>query len=340
LDIGASLFKEIICCIGIEPVRIYCFCVIVGLYGMIDVIKGIVQWVNRYLPNPPKSREGYLGRNDRKTTSNQAENEPLTALITGASSGLGAEYARQLADRGFNLVLTARNPEHLLQVQQSILARNKVLVDTAPADLSNSADLNELLGFTNQITNLDMLVNCAGFGTVGRFYRVDPEKELAMMRVHMVAPVMLSRMVLPQMIKRNHGTIINVASLAGLIPIRNVMYHSSKAFVINFSQILHTELIGSQVIIQALCPGFVYTQFHDTPEYTRFARKSVPQFLWMTPQQVVSSSLKSLNNGKVICIPGIVYGFAGLLARNSITAGIIKLAAQFVLRNRKTFINS
>jgi short-subunit dehydrogenase len=313
---------------------------IAGLYGMINVIKGTVRRSSCYLPDPPKLREGYLGRNDQNTTSDLSENEPRTALITGASSGLGAEFARQLAARGFNLILTARNYEHLLQVQQSILVRHKVQVEIVPVDLSNSTDLDELIDFVTKITNLDMLVNCAGFGTVGRFYRVDPEKELAMMKVHMVAPVMLSRMVLPQMIERNKGAIINVASLAGIIPIRNVIYHSSKAFLISFSEILHTELLGSQVIVQALCPGFVYTEFHDTPEYTRFSRNSVPQFLWMTPQQVVSASLKSLNNGKVLCIPGLVYAFAGLLARNSITAGIIKMAAQFVLRKRKTYINS
>jgi short-subunit dehydrogenase len=307
---------------------------------MIDVIKGTVQRVNRYLPDPPILREGYLGRNDLKTSSDLPENEPRTALITGASSGLGAEFARQLAAKGFNLIITARNHEHLLKVQQSIQVSNNVQIGIVPADLSNPTHLDELIDFAEKITNLDLLVNCAGFGTSGRFYQVDPKKELAMMRVHMVAPVMLSRMVLPMMIKRNQGAIINVASLAGLIPIRNVIYHSSKAFLISFSEILHTELIGSQVIVQALCPGFVYTEFHDTPEYTRFSRNSVPKFLWMTPQQIVSASLKSLNNGKVICIPGVIYAFAGFLARNSITAGIIKIAAQFVLHKRKTFINS
>jgi uncharacterized protein len=281
-----------------------------------------------------------LGRFNQKSPSNQLEIEAKAALITGASSGLGAEFARQLAARGFDLFLTARNQEHLLQIKNSILIDNKVHVEIIPADLANSTDLNKLIDNINQITNLDMLVNCAGFGTVGKFYQVDPEKELAMMQVHMVAPVMLSRIVLPQMINRNHGAIINVASLAGLIPIRNVLYHSSKAFLISFSEVLHTELLGSQVIVQALCPGFVYTEFHDTPEYSRFSRNNVPRFLWMTGQQVVSASLKSLNNGKVICIPGAVYGFAGLLARNSITAGIIKLAAKFILRKRKTFINS
>jgi short-subunit dehydrogenase len=301
---------------------------------------GATQQRKRFLLNPSISRDGYLGKNIQKSVSDQKTIEAKSALITGASSGLGEEFAKQLAARGYNLFLTARNHELLQQVKQFITSTYNVQVEITPADLSNSIELNKLIDFSTQITNLNLLVNCAGFGTTGRFYRVEPEKELAMMQVHMVAPVMLTRSVLPQMINRNQGVIINVASLAGLIPIRNVMYHSSKAFLIRFSEMLHTELLGSNIIVQALCPGFIYSKFHDTPEYTRFSRNSVPRFLWMTPKQVVSNSLQSLKNGKVICIPGVVYGFAGILARNSFTAGIIKLASQFVLRKRKTFINT
>ena len=281
-----------------------------------------------------------MSKNIQKTISDLKTIEAKSALITGASSGLGEEFARQLAARGYNLFLTARNNELLQQVKQSITSTNNIQVEIIPADLSNSIELNKLIDFAIQISDLNLLVNCAGFGTVGRFYQVEPKKELAMMQVHMVAPVMLTRSVLPQMINRNQGTIINVASLAGLIPIRNVIYHSSKAFLIRFSEILHTELLGSNIIVQALCPGFINSKFHDTPEYTRFSRNNVPRFLWMTPKQVVSTSLQSLKNGKVICIPGVVYGFAGILARNSFTAGIIKLASQLVLRKRKTFINT
>ena len=281
-----------------------------------------------------------MGRNNQNKLSDRSEFQTKIAIITGASSGLGAEFARQLAARGFNLLLTARRQEYLQQVRQSITSDYKVQVDVYPADLSKSSDMSNLIDAINQVTNPDILVNCAGFGTVGRFYRIDPEKELAMMQVHIVAPVMLCRCVLPGMISRNHGAIINVASLAGLIPIRNVLYHSSKAFLVSFSEVLHTELLNSQVTVQALCPGFILSRFHDTPEYTQFSRYSVPRFLWMTPQQAVTASLKSLYNGKVICVPGLLYGFAGLLARNSLTAGIIKFAAQFVLRKRKTFINT
>ena len=263
-----------------------------------------------------------------------------TALITGASSGLGAEFALQLAGMGYHLVLTARRVDRLQQLADSIRAKYAVQVITQPADLSIMPDIEHLVSIINGLTNLDLLVNAAGFGTVGRFYRVDSAKELAMLNVHMVAPVMLCRAALPGMLSRNIGAIINVSSLAGLIPIRNVLYHSTKAFLVSFSTALRDELRDSQVHIQVLCPGYVYTEFHDTLEYSRSSRTRVPRFLWMPPAPVVSGSLKSLHHRQLICIPGNINHFAGLLARNSISASLIKLVAQFILRRRKTFINT
>jgi short-subunit dehydrogenase len=263
-----------------------------------------------------------------------------TAVITGASSGLGAEFALQLAARGYDLVLTARREPRLRQLADLIKSRYGVEAQALPADLSKLPGIDQLISIINNLSNLELLVNNAGFGTVGRFYRVDADKELAMLNVHMVAPVMLCRAALPGMITRNHGAIINVSSLAGLIPIRNVLYHSSKSFLVSFSEVMHAELIGTQVRVQVLCPGFVYTEFHDTAEYSRFSRNSIPRFLWMTPEQVVSASLNSLHTRRVICIPGMIYKLAGALARQRFTAGLINFISRFVLRKRKTFINT
>jgi short-subunit dehydrogenase len=105
--------------------------------------------------------------------------------------------------------------------------------------------------------------------------------------------------------------------------------------LINFSQALALELRDSDIQVQALCPGFILTEFHDTSEYTRFSRTSIPKFLWMTPEQIVTFSLKSLSSHKVICIPGNIYRFAGTLSRNSITSGLINSIARLVLRRRK-----
>jgi len=264
-----------------------------------------------------------------------AESLTKTALITGASSGLGAEFAHQLAARGYNLILTARREERLQQLGELLQSRYGIYPQIHPADLSILTDIEKIISMITNQDNIDLLVNNAGFGTVGRFHRVDVEKELAMVNVHMVAPVMLCRAVLPGMISRNQGAIVNVASMAGFIPIRNVLYHSSKAFLISFSEALHTELQGSQVRVQALCPGFTVTEFHDTIEYSRFSRKGIPRFLWMTSEQVVSESLNALQHGNFMCIPGGIYRVVGAFARNSISAGLIKFVARLLLFKRK-----
>jgi short-subunit dehydrogenase len=266
------------------------------------------------------------------STGSQAK----TALITGASSGLGAEFARQLAASGYNLVLTARREERLHQLGVSLQSKYGIQAQIQPADLSKLTEIEQLISAINGLENLELLINNAGFGTVGKLHRVDADRELAMMNVHMIAPVMLCRATLPRMISRDHGAIINVSSLAGLIPIRNVLYHSTKAFLISFSNALYTELHSTQVHVQVLCPGFILTEFHDTNEFSRFSRRSIPKFLWMTAEQVVSISLKSLQKKKLICIPGGIYRFAGTLSRNSLSEGLIRSVAHLILQNRKS----
>jgi short-subunit dehydrogenase len=232
-------------------------------------------------------------------------------------------------------VLTARRTERLQQLASELQSGFPIEVRIQPADLSKLPEIDALISTIISLPHLDLLVNNAGFGTVGRFYRVDPAKELAMLNVHMVAPVMLTRAALPGMLSRDHGGIINVSSMAGLVPIRNVLYHSSKAFEISFSEVLRNEINGTHVHIQALCPGFFLSEFHDTPEYRQFSRKSVPNFLWMTSAKVVSESLIALPRGTLICTPGIIYHFAAILARNSLSAGLIKFFASLLVTRRK-----
>ena len=264
------------------------------------------------------------------------ESSNKTALITGASSGLGAEYAVQLAQKGYDLlILVARREDRLKQLGDTLQSKYGVKTTPLSVDLSLSEDIESVIKLIKETSNIEFLINNAGFGTVGRFSRVEPQKELSMLYVHMVAPVMFCRAILPGMISRNNGAIINVSSLAGLMPIRSVLYGSSKAFIVRFSEALQDELRDSQVLVQALCPGFFLSEFHDTSEYTKFSRSSIPRFLWMTSQQVVRESLESLKKHKVICIPGNLYSFAGALARNSLTVGLIKSIAHLVLRRRK-----
>ena len=257
------------------------------------------------------------------------------ALITGASSGLGSEFARQLASRGYDLILAARRLERLQVLADSLHSEYGIIAQAQQTDLSNMSGIEQLVSTIRALPRLDLLVNSAGFGTVGRFYRVDEVKQLSMMNIHMLAPVLLCRAALPGMVARNQGAIINVASLAGLIPIRNVLYFSTKAFLVNFSEALSVELHGSALHVQALCPGFVLTEFHDTREYTRFSRQSIPSFLWMKPHQVITASLNALAHNKPICVPGTFYHFASILMRNSLSAFLIKSIAQFILYHKK-----
>jgi short-subunit dehydrogenase len=267
----------------------------------------------------------------------QATNNPdtKTALITGASSGLGAEFASQLAAHGYNLVITSRRENLLRQLAISLQSQFQIEVSVFPADLAELPQIEKLVELVKEIQDLDLLVNNAGFGTLGRFYQVDPIKEQSMLNVHIYAPVMLSRAALPVMLSRRHGGIINVASIAGLIAIRNVLYHSTKSFQIHFSEVLKAELHSTGINVQALCPGFTITGFHDTSEYTQFSRRSVPRFLWQTSEQVVAQSLRSLPNGKLYCFPGPIYNIAGTLARNSLTAGMIKQIGSWIVHRQK-----
>ncbi|MGE5124192.1 MAG: SDR family NAD(P)-dependent oxidoreductase, partial [Acidobacteriaceae bacterium] len=209
-----------------------------------------------------------------------------TALITGASSGLGAEFGHQLAAGGYDLILVARRQDRLEQLKDELASRYEVGIIVCSADLSSMDGIGGVVKLIDRTPDLDMLVNNAGFGLRGRFHRVEAEKELAMLMVHMVAPVMLTRAALPAMVERNRGFIINVSSMAGLIPIRTVLYGTSKSYLIRFSEALQAELQGTQVHVQALCPGFTYTEMHDTAEYAHFSRQDIPKFLWMTPGQV------------------------------------------------------
>jgi len=249
---------------------------------------------------------------------------PKTALITGASSGLGAEFARQLAARGWNLILTARRQDRLGQLAQELQSQHRVAVTTLIADLAQPDGLDSVASHIRRLPALDLLVNNAGFGTHGRFFDVEPHKNLAMLQVHIDSYVLLSHAALPGMIARRQGYIINVSSMAGLIPIRSVLYATTKAFQVTFSTALQAELRGSGVKVQALCPGFTYTEFHDTPEYTAFNRRKIPRILWLDSAQVVRESLDHMNRRSVVCIPGFQYKILGVIARSSLSGYFVR----------------
>jgi short-subunit dehydrogenase len=255
-----------------------------------------------------------------------------TALITGASSGIGAEFARQLAAKGTNLNLVARREEKLVALAEELQKKYTISIDIIPADLSKTEDVIRVETAIAGIPELDLLVNNAGFGTVSRFHEGDPRSHFDMLQVHVTASVRLTRSVLPGMVARKRGWIINVASVAAFFPYGSVMYPSTKAFLVSFSQALQTELQGTGIRVQALCPGFTYTEFHDV---INMDRKIVPKFMWISADRVVSTSLKALPRGRVIVVPGWQYRLIVALAHFPLISSIVQwVAASYIFKRR------
>jgi short-subunit dehydrogenase len=245
-------------------------------------------------------------------------NQTGTALITGASSGIGAVFARRLAARGHNLVVVGRRLDRLQALSAEIRQQNSVAVDVLAADLADEKGLEQVERCIGDLSDLDLLVNNAGFGATGNFAASDLGRQLDMIQVHVLAPVRFTRAALPGMIARQHGGIINVASLAAfLLSPGNVTYSASKNYLTTFSEVLAMELKGTGVRVQALCPGFVVTEFHNRPELKDFNRAQIPRLLWCSAEDVVDESLKGLERGRVVVVPGLIYRLISLTVRNS-----------------------
>ena len=239
-----------------------------------------------------------------------------TAFITGASAGLGAEFARQLAAQGYDLILTARRQERLAALAPELEASRGITAETLPADLSRESDLERAEARLAACPTLALLINNAGFGTTGYFAGVAREKSVAMLRVHLEATVRLTHAALPGLLAQTAGGLINVASVAAFNPVPGgAVYSGTKAFLVNFSQSLAAELRGTGVRVQALCPGFTETEFHDTEEYHAFSRRQIPRFMWITAEAVVRESLAGLRRGPVVCVPSTRYKLAVAVMR-------------------------
>ncbi len=252
-----------------------------------------------------------------------------TALITGASSGLGQTFARRLAERGYNLLLTARREDRLNTLRDELEAEHSITAEVFAADLAKPEDVARLVTRIEEADSLELLVNNAGFGTAGEFAEIDIEGQADMIQVHVVAGVRLMRAALPGMIGRGSGSIVNVSSVAGFLTGGgSATYCATKAYLTSFSQSLNVELKGTGVRVQALCPGFVYTGFHDTPALETFSRSQIPKFLWMSADFVVNDSLKALKKNRVICIPSWKYRLIVALVTNPLTKGILRVYYQ------------
>ncbi|MFE2956181.1 SDR family NAD(P)-dependent oxidoreductase [Nocardia tengchongensis] len=240
------------------------------------------------------------------------------ALVTGPTSGIGKAYATRLAALGYDLVLVARDEERLAALAHDLQVRFAARAETLPADLSRSADRDRVAARLAE--GVEFLVNNAGFGMSGEFWTQGPDALQHQLDVNVTAVVQLTRAALPAMLHAAKGTVVNVASVAGLIPGRGSTYSASKAYVVSFSQGLAGGLAGTGVRVQALCPGFVRTEFH---ERAGIEMASLPRPLWLSVDEVVAGSLHDLEKDRVISVPGLQYkaivSIAGLIPRTLVT---------------------
>lgn len=260
------------------------------------------------------------------------QENPKIALITGASSGIGEEFARQLARRGYQLILIARRMERLRLLADELEPRYNITVQCLPLDLTTEEGIQQAEDCIRQNPGLELLVNNAGFGLRGYFGKIPIEKHLEMIQLHVNASVRLTHAIIPIFLSNNHGGIINVASVAAFVPWGNVTYNATKAYLVAFSEALNIEMKRKNIQVQALCPGFTVTEFHDTPELRQMRNFPIPKQLWLSSEFVVSKSLSALERGKVLCIPGFLYWVIASLGRSSIFSPLIRAA---ILRMRR-----
>ena len=231
------------------------------------------------------------------------------ALVTGASSGIGAAFAERLARDKYNLIIVARRIGRLESLAKLLQEQYKVSVEVLSADLSNPHHIKTVEQRINHESALELLVNNAGFGAYQPFVNLDPNRADELIRLQVTAVTRLTRAALPQMIARGKGSIINVSSRlafsgslsAPSLPKRAV-YVGTKAYINAFTQILYSELAGTGVRVQALCPGVVKTEFH---ELMGVDPSRIPPSMVMKAEDVVQASLAGLKMGEVICIPAL-----------------------------------
>ncbi len=236
------------------------------------------------------------------------------ALVTGASSGIGRAFATQLAASGTEVVAVARRVDRLDQLAAEIADSGAPKPEVLHADL---ADPDQRAAVESRLADrdqpVDLLVNNAGFGTRGFFAELPVEREEAQIRLNALAPVCLARAVLPGMLERRRGGIVNVSSMAGLQPLPGwATYAATKAFLTNFSESLHEEVRAPGVSVLALMPGFTRTEFH---EHASMARSYIPGAFWMSPDDVVRSALQALGRGRAAHVPGWRFRGVALLSR-------------------------
>ena len=234
--------------------------------------------------------------------------ERMTALVTGASAGIGKAFADVFGKYGFNLILTARREDRLTELATDLSAKHRVQAHVIAADLADPAAPERLVKEINSRgLRVDALVNNAGYGVPGHYLSTKWESQRDFIQVLMTAPCELAYRLAPGMVTRKRGYIINVASLAGMIPgsAGSTLYGASKSFMVQFSRSLHLELEKEGVNVTAVCPGFTYSEFHDIANNREQVSK-MPEFMWMTADAVAEEGYQAVMRNKAVHINGRV----------------------------------
>src|SRR3954469_14840617 len=228
-----------------------------------------------------------------------------TCLITGASSGIGAEIARCLAARGLGVTLVARREDRLRELAGEIADAHGVEAEIVAADVANERSRNQLFNEVEQRgLTVEVLVNNAGFGSGGGFTELDAKKEASMVRTNAEAVVSLTGHYLPEMAERGRGAVLNVASLIAFQPVPfQATYGATKAFVLSFTDALHEEMRGTGVTVCAVCPGPVRTEFGEQGGFGG-ADDRIPDVLWLGAEKVAGDAIRALEAGDRVTVPG------------------------------------
>jgi len=253
-----------------------------------------------------------------------------TVLITGASSGIGEELARQLGARGHHLTLVARRKERLETLAKEIHSASGVDVDVRKADLSVQAQRTRLINaLRDGERRVDGVCNNSGFSTYGRFQDLPVEGELEQVRVNVSALHELTAAFVGAMVERRRGAILNVASIAGFQPLPSqATYGATKAFVVSFSEALHTDLHGTGVSCTALCPGPVRTEFTQVAGMTDLDDTG-PEFVWLQAHDVAKAGIEGMVRGKRVVFPSLVHQAAAMGGRFAPRSVFLPLATRF-----------
>jgi short-subunit dehydrogenase len=227
-----------------------------------------------------------------------------TALITGATSGIGAEYARSLASDGYNLIITGRREEKIKAFANKLSQSNESVIEVFLVELSDAIQVENFIESIKG-RDINLLVNNAGFGSTTFFYHEPLEIQEKMISAHILAHTKITYAFLPQMIEKGAGVIINVSSAGAFLPSpKTAVYSGTKAFLRAFTESLHMELAGTGVQVQVVCPGLTRTDMHVKLGIPEDRIVDWGPFQWISPQEVVACSMRCLKKKKVLCIPG------------------------------------